>query len=123
MEGKRTIRYFAWALLAVALGVIAQRWFVQNRVNDALILYGIAALVFVLASWRLGPVWQQPQVQVEETPLTPQCRRWGFALLALAVLAGVLALNRFRIEPPKDVAWILYLLSILFFLCKPCRAD
>ena len=54
MDNKRTIRYFVGALLALVLGVAAQRWFVQNRVNDAPILYGIAALVFVLASWKLG---------------------------------------------------------------------
>ena len=123
MRDKRTIGHFALALLAVALGVVAQRWFVQNRVSDALILYGIAALVFVLASWRLGPVWQQPQVPVEATTLTPQRRRWGFALLALAILASALALNRFRIEPPEDIAWILYLLSILLFIAAVYALD
>ena len=123
MEDRRTISYLALALLALALGVIAQRYFVQDRVNDALILYGIAGVVFVLASWKLGSVWRQPRVQVEETVPTPQRRLWGFTLLALAILASALALNRFRLEPPKDIAWILYLFSILFFIAAFYALD
>ena len=123
MGDKRTIRPFVLALLALALGVIAQQRFVQNQVNDALILYGIAALVFVLASWKLGPVWQQPQGSVEETPATPQRRLWGFILLALAISASVLALSRFGVEPPQDIAWILYLLSILLFVAALYALD
>ena len=112
-------------LAALALGGLAQSRLAQGKdPNQALALYGAAAVLFVfpvLADRPGGTIRRETQ-KVEQQPARPeplprQRVVIGLAYLALSALATVGSLAHFsRTQEPPLSAWLLYVIGLLTFL-------
>lgn len=146
MRERRKITNLVLALGAVALGAIAQGRFVVREPGDALILYGVAIIVFIYACrpWEfralchaalprsaagteppaeplVSPGLSSDPGRVAEGVSRPAYRnpwrlRLGIALFLLAMLCSVLSLRSFGQRGGSSGAWSLYLASLVLFI-------
>lgn len=117
----RTLTSLVLAIGALALGLMAQRYFGGLRPaktpTDGLIVYAGAAALFVIALARTPPppalpVWAPGEVEEAE----PVPRTVATALLLIAGGSMAFSLYLFREGSGSLLSWVLYLLAIAGFL-------
>ncbi len=103
------------ALAGIALGVIAQRFLAKGirraPLHDGLMLYGMAAFLFVYAFRRRAADLCRPE-RAESRPL----RRWALIPLSLSLSASLSSLYLFGGETHLNLAWTLHLASVALFI-------
>lgn len=124
MRARRKITHLILALLAVAIGFYAQsRIRKPDQLTEALLLYGVAAILFVVAL-RHTPPESEGDYPDMPPPQMPASRRWGVvALLAASLLALLWSLVLFSDERPPAIAWLFYLSSVGTFLAAFWLAE
>lgn len=114
MEGRRKIINLIMALGAVALGFVAQGYFSRHRVGDALIIYSLAAFLFILAT-RLVP--ESMAIPSRKSKAISKSKGMlGLSLVVLAVVASLSSLHYFGTKESLDYAWLLHVASIVLLL-------
>ncbi|MFN2158298.1 MAG: PA14 domain-containing protein [Anaerolineae bacterium] len=132
--GKRTttLTNLVLAVGALALGLIAQHYFgwihPAKTPTDGLVIYGAAAVLFLIALARTAPPCTLPLATPEEDTADPTRRSLATVLLLLAGTCIVLSLYGFRDGSGSPLSWGLYLASIALFLAAayafgPLRRD
>ncbi|MFQ5856587.1 MAG: PA14 domain-containing protein [Anaerolineae bacterium] len=126
MRERRKVTSLLLILLAFILGWAGQRYFAQDHVRDALLVYAGAVLLLVITARRVSRRdpeagrGRYPALAETGRKITPHNRaphlKWGYFPLAGSLLAGVIGLILFRREPIPDMAWGFYLGSILVSL-------
>jgi 4-amino-4-deoxy-L-arabinose transferase-like glycosyltransferase len=121
MYVSRKITNLLWALVAVILALVAQGYLLRNNLWDGLLVYAVAAALFVIAA-RSVPVAKPEQ---PPSPVTAGGRRLraGMVLLVAAPLTGVVALVLFERPTPAWVPWGLYAASLLCFILAAYLLD
>jgi len=129
MHTRTTITNWVVALAAIALGFIAQGYFLRGEVTDALIVYAVAVGLFLWAVRGYGvlltPVPEPTDPDGAATDaVDSETYRWaGVALFSAAVLATFFALRDFGQEVQPGRGWTLYLLSMGLLLVSAYLAD
>ncbi len=118
MRRRTTITRWVIIWAAVALGIAAQGYFVRHELQDGLIVYAIAVVLFVLAARRQDAPAEDDAGDGLPEDLAPGLvfRLAAVSLFLIAVLAAVLGLYVFGQGVDMSVGWTLYLFSLATFL-------
>ena len=125
MKQRRKITNLVLALVAVAIGTYAQSRIRQpERLNESLVWYGVATVIFVIALRRKDESYEaySAPVSAGATPANDRGagtkpaatgRQLGATMLAIvAVLSCAWGLRLFDRDRPPGIAWSFYLFSI-----------
>ncbi|MDY7041020.1 MAG: PA14 domain-containing protein [Chloroflexota bacterium] len=114
MHTSRRITNLLLALVAIALAIVAQGYLTRSNLQDGLLVYTVAAALFVMATRSLPVRTPVPFT----APATPDGRRMrvGMVLLSTAPLAGVVALVLLERSVQPWVPWCLYAASLVLFI-------
>ena len=129
MRTRTTITNWVVALVAVALGFVAQGYFLRGEVTDALIVYAVAAALFLWAVRGYGALFTPPPEPThpdDDRAADPanESYRWaGAALFVAAVLATFFALRAFQQDALQGRGWVLYLVAMGLLLASAYFAD
>lgn len=127
----RKITNLLLALVAVVLAIVAQSYLIRGRIGpataanpylrDGLLVYAVAAALFVIATRSVLAAIPGPP----PSPVKAGGRRWraGVVLLAAAPLTGVVALVLFERPTRAWVPWCLYAASLLCFILAVYLLD
>ena len=109
------------ALVAIILAFVAQGYLVRSNLQDGLLVYAVAAALFVMAT-RSVPVTTAEQPC---SPVAPGGRRLraGMLLLVVAPLISVAALWLFERPTHAWLPWCLYAASLLCFVLAVYLLD
>ena len=130
---RTTITNWLLALAAIALAFMAQGYFRHGEVTDALIVYAIAAGLFLWAmrGYRNGLIpAPEPLTAPAMRPSSDESqgrakdlKLLGAGTFIVAVVANLLALRQFHRETDLSLGWALYLLSMGAFLISVYLSD
>ena len=129
MRTRTTITNWVVVLLAMALGFVAQGYFLRAEVTDALIVYAVAAGLFLWAVRGYGALLIPAPESTGTEDVQPKAGerdayRWaGAGLFAAAILATFFALRDFSQDTQQGHGWVLYLLSMGLLLAAAYVAD
>lgn len=121
LRPRRTLNRLAIGLLALAVGGVAQAAFEYGSLWDGLILYVIAAVVFVRALGnRIYPAYKfrlpNPRMTGALTATAGWAQRGGVWLIALAVVSSIFSYSFFGQDGSLKQAWWLYAASLVLFV-------
>jgi DNA-binding beta-propeller fold protein YncE len=122
MRPRRRITYFLLALAAMGLGLVAQGFFSRDLKSDALVVYVIAAALFLYAAIRA----ERAEDLQSDRPSPGSSIR--FPLLVAGILGVALAQNLYfgyelgAREHPNG-AWLMWGISLIIFMAAVALVD
>jgi sugar lactone lactonase YvrE/4-amino-4-deoxy-L-arabinose transferase-like glycosyltransferase len=119
MNGRRKLTSLVLALVAIMLGFTAQRYFAKRNLSDGLIVYTVAAFLFVYA-FRKRREEENPPAR---TVISWRNWKQGFILLTTSLLSCLYALHLFGQKAYTSKAWLLYLGSTVLFMLATYMLD
>jgi 4-amino-4-deoxy-L-arabinose transferase-like glycosyltransferase len=121
MRTSRRITNLLLTLVAIILGIFAQGYLMRSNLQDGLLAYAVAAVLFVIAT-RSIPVRTLGQPPPLATRGVRRLRA-GRIILAAAPLISVVALVLFERPTPPWVPWCLYAASLICLILAVYLLD